>query len=140
MHACKNGHDRAIPQLIKKGVDVNQTNQTDGKGLAPLMLARLHGHDPCVRAMIDAGGGADATQTGGQSGETALMHACVENHEQCALQLLLMTEDVVDQVDNQGAPHLINAGGGGVDSSRRAGPLCSSWPAREEVMISAHSN
>ena len=82
MRAAADGDTAAVQALLDKGVDVNETNTTDGS--TALMMAALAGHTETAQVLLDAGADVNAEVAGRTDSEdgytTALMMAAGEGH------------------------------------------------------------
>jgi len=82
VHAVNNDDERAVIELLRKGVDVN-TVGPNGDSL--LMLAARHGKPEMVKAVLGARPRIDARNA---YGETALMLAAFHGHTEVVRELL----------------------------------------------------
>lgn len=104
--ACEKGDLQAVQDALNAdGVDVNETNT---RGVTPLIIASEEGHTEVVKLLLQTGG-IDVNQAETKYGCTPLIIASREGHIE-VVKLLLQTEGIdVNQARNDGSTALIIA-------------------------------
>ncbi|KAG0173096.1 hypothetical protein DFQ28_001043 [Apophysomyces sp. BC1034] len=91
--ACADGEYKQVVLLLKKGANVNTT---DNQSWTPLHEAAMHGHTAIVELLIAHGAVVNAH---GSQGDTALHSACRVGHEDTAKVLIQAGADVYSTND-----------------------------------------